>query len=109
VDDAKKAELRRECEISLANAEAYRAPSAKHEPVHMVADAADILSLMSENKSLWEALDEIANPLTYMRKRAGAKGLRLGGMAHSIANSVGYLQGIARAALSRSETKGGEE
>ena len=50
------------------------------------------------------ALDEIANPIKYMRQEAEAKGARLdGGIAIQLSGSANYLQGIARAALAAIE------
>ncbi len=46
------------------------------------------------------ALEEIVSPVAFMQRRAKADGRQLSGMAHSIANSASYLQGIANAALS---------
>jgi hypothetical protein len=49
--------------------------------------------------ALREALEAIADPLTYLRKQAEAEGNQLSGMAYSIANDPEFLKGIARAAL----------
>jgi hypothetical protein len=49
--------------------------------------------------ALREALEAIADPLTYLRKQAEAEGNRLSGMAFQIANDPEFLKGIARAAL----------
>jgi len=46
------------------------------------------------------ALEEIVNPLKFMKERAEANGERLSGLAYQIANDVHYLQGIAKQALS---------
>lgn len=53
-----------------------------------------------------EALEEIANPLTAMKRRAEAQGHRLSGMAYSIANSADHLQGIARNAIAAAGAAG---
>lgn len=79
------------------------------ERLRAIADRADV---GAENlfEELWSeaeqdctgyrnALEEIVNPLKFMRQRAEAEGMRLSGMAYEIANSVSHLQGIAKAAL----------
>jgi len=48
-----------------------------------------------------EALKDVCNPLAALRRDAEAKGAKLSGMAYEIANSLSYVQGIARAALER--------
>jgi hypothetical protein len=49
------------------------------------------------------AIEEIVSPLKFMQERAKADGRRLSGMAYSIANDPGYLQTIARRALSEAK------
>lgn len=46
-----------------------------------------------------EALEEVADPIQAMRRRAEAEGSRLSGMAYSISNDIHYVKEIARAAL----------
>lgn len=48
---------------------------------------------------LRQALEDVASPLGEMRRKAGAKGRTLPGMAYIIANDIAYVQRIARAAL----------
>jgi hypothetical protein len=50
---------------------------------------------------LVEALKDILNPVGALQREADAAGSQLNGMAYSIANSVSFLQDIARRALSR--------
>lgn len=45
------------------------------------------------------ALEEIANPIKFLRERAEEEGGRLNSMAHSITHEPNYLQAIARNAL----------
>ena len=60
--------------------------------------------LRASNAMLMEALDEIVNPISYMRKRAAALGGVLNdSMALNIANSAAHLQSIARAAIAKAE------
>jgi chromosome segregation ATPase len=62
----------------------------------------------AEAERLTVALEEIVNPLKFMQARAEAEGARLSGMAHTIANSVEHLKGIARAALTPAPSKEGD-
>lgn len=50
-------------------------------------------------KLLREALEEIVEPVKFMKQRADAEGNQLSGMAWSIARETSYLQSIARQAL----------
>lgn len=52
-----------------------------------------------------QALEDVCDPLGYLRRRAEAEGSRLGGMAYAIANDIGTLQRIARDALSTAQTE----
>ncbi len=54
---------------------------------------------MKENNRLRLALEEIVNPLKFLRQRAEKEGLLLNEMAYSITHDVSYLQDIARKAL----------
>lgn len=54
-----------------------------------------------DNARLRKALEEIVNPLPVMQERAKAEGRQLSGMAYGIANSVSYLQDIAKQALTK--------
>lgn len=47
------------------------------------------------------ALEEIVNPLKFIRERAEANGDHLSDRAYSIANDLNYVQQIARTALSK--------
>ncbi|PZU75583.1 MAG: hypothetical protein DI530_15135 [Sphingomonas sp.] len=47
-----------------------------------------------------QALEDVCNPLGYLRRKAEAEGNRLGGMAYAIANDIATVQQIARDALS---------
>ena len=59
------------------------------------------LAAADEIERLRAALEEIVNPLAAMQNRARAEGRQLSGMAYSIANSVSYLQDIAKQALAK--------
>ena len=50
-------------------------------------------------EQLKQALEDVCNPLAYLKRMAEAEGAKLGGMAYSIANDIATVQGIARAAL----------
>ena len=57
--------------------------------------------LKRENSRLRNALDRIANPISWMRRDAEEQGARLDGhMAAQLANSASYLQQIAERTLS---------
>lgn len=60
----------------------------------------EMARLQAENERLRLALEEIVNPLKFMRERAEAEGLQLSGMAYSISESVSHLRDIAKRALS---------
>lgn len=67
-----------------------------------LANAAFIVQCVNAHDELVEALEEIVNPVKFMRDRAEADGRKLdGAMAYSLANDIGYLRGIARAALEK--------
>lgn len=58
----------------------------------------------AECEGLRAALEEIANPLDTMRRRAAETGRRLdGAIANTLANDANHLKQIARAALSQKE------
>lgn len=60
--------------------------------------------LQRERDQAVEALREITNPIAAMQQRAEDLGAKLdGAVAFQLANDVGYLQGIARAALAAIE------
>ena len=61
--------------------------------------AATLTALATEVARLREALEEIANPLATMARRAKAEGARLSGMAAVIAQDPEHLKRIARTAL----------
>ena len=56
-------------------------------------------SLAAELAKAREALTDVCNPLGKMRRDAEAQGAVLSGMAYQIANSLAYVQDIAREAL----------
>ena len=59
----------------------------------------------AECEGLRAALEEIANPLDTMRRRAAETGRRLdGAIANTLANDANHLKQIARSALSQKET-----
>lgn len=63
-------------------------------------DAAEITRLRAEVERMREALDEIANPIAAIQRRAKKVGAIVdGGTAVFLSNDVGYLKGIARSAL----------
>jgi hypothetical protein len=53
----------------------------------------------AEIERLRQALQDVVNPIGALQRYAEAEGAKLSGAAHSIANDLGYLQGIARDAL----------
>lgn len=53
-----------------------------------------------EIERLRQALQDVADPLGRIKRQADANGDRLSDLAYQIANSVGYIQSIARDALS---------
>lgn len=55
------------------------------------------------NKKLLYALNDITEPLTYMKRKADEEGLRLSGMAYSISQDPEYLKEIAREAIAEAE------
>lgn len=69
-----------------------------------------VLALFAEREKaaagLLEALEEVANPLAAMKRRAEENGQKLSGMAYQIANSVGHLQAIAIDAISAAKDAG---
>lgn len=70
-------------------------------PVCSAVYAEQPASLSSELDRLREALEEIINPVEFLRRRADAAGSKLDGfMAITLAKDPEYLKGIARAALS---------
>jgi hypothetical protein len=57
--------------------------------------------LNAEIERLRAALQDVVNPLEALRRSAESSGGRLNDRAHGIANSVPYIQDIARIALSK--------
>jgi len=57
----------------------------------------------AERDRLRQALTDVVNPLGALKRHADAQGGRLNEMAHSVANNLGYVQDIAKRALSPSE------
>ena len=55
---------------------------------------------------LVDALENIAEPIKYMKKRAEREGCRLNGMAMHLSQDAEYLKDIARSAISK--VTGGE-
>lgn len=63
---------------------------------------------VDEIKRLRKALEDVCNPLGYLRRLVEADGCKLGGMAYAIANDLATVKGIARAALASSQEEEGE-
>jgi hypothetical protein len=59
--------------------------------------------LIAELTTAREALADVVNPLGKVQRDAEAQGAQLSGMAYSIANSLSFVQDIARAALRSGE------
>ena len=55
------------------------------------------------NQQLLEALQNIANPLRYLRREAEKEGCELNGNALHISNDPEFLKGIARAAIAAAQ------
>lgn len=51
-----------------------------------------------------KALEDILDPLSYLRRRAEAEGNKLSGSAYAISNDIGCLKSIAREALQSSQS-----
>ena len=64
---------------------------------HVLAD------VMLEIERLRQALQDIAEPMAGLQRAAEAEGATLNRNAPDIANNVGYLRSIARAALAEGE------
>ena len=62
----------------------------------------EVKRLRSQNESLTLALEEIANPLAILQRRAALNNEKLNSSAYDIANSPAHLQDIARNALRES-------
>lgn len=60
-----------------------------------------LTALLAENERLREALRDVADPLSYLRRMAEAQGSTLNGMAYQIANDPEQIKRIARAALNK--------
>jgi|InoplaM3AM_1038557.scaffolds.fasta_scaffold08625_1 hypothetical protein len=56
-------------------------------------------ALAAENERMREALKDVCDPLGNLRRRAEAEGKVLSGYAYKIANSLAFVQDIARRAL----------
>lgn len=54
-------------------------------------------------KRLEAALKDVCNPIEKLRRDAEAQGRKLSGMAYSVGNDLGFVQSIARAALTQSD------
>ena len=59
-------------------------------------------------KKLYEALEDVINPIGKLRRDAEAQGTKLGPMAYSIANDLGFVRSIAKDALSNLRARGEE-
>lgn len=53
----------------------------------------------AEIARLRQALEDVTNPLEYLRRYAIRDGHELGGMAYVVANNLHFVQTIAREAL----------
>jgi hypothetical protein len=60
----------------------------------------DIRAWHDEIERLTQALQDVLNPLGKIVRAAEARNAELSGQAYGIANSLSYVQGIARDALS---------
>lgn len=63
---------------------------------------------LEENRRLREALGDVVNPIGKLRRDAEADGSKLSGMAYSVANDIGFIQSIARAALNATSNATGK-
>ena len=54
-------------------------------------------------EALERALGDVVNPLAYLQREAEKRGNQLGPQAYSISRDLGFVQGIARAALGGSD------
>jgi hypothetical protein len=68
-------------------------------PASDAAKDAEIAALKERVAELEGALNDVLNPLGYLKRQAEAEGNQLGGMAYAIANDPGTFRAIARAAL----------
>jgi hypothetical protein len=59
--------------------------------------------MSADTNVMRQALENIANPLAYLRREAEAKGHRLSEMAYQIANDPEFIKSIARDALAQPE------
>lgn len=69
-----------------------------------IAEGADRLEELHEvNKNLLDALNDIVEPLAYMKRKADEEGLRLNGMAYGLSQDPEYLKEIARKAITEAK------
>lgn len=72
-----------------------------------IAEGAQRLEELHEmNRKLLGALNDITEPLAYMKRNADEEGLRLSGMAYSISQDPEYLKEIARKAIADAKKAG---
>lgn len=73
------------------------------------AGAHEIERLTAESERLRAALRDVIDPLGSIRRDAESRGLKLNGMAYSVANDLGFVQKIAKDALSQQKAVNSEE
>jgi len=72
-----------------------------------IAEAAQRLEDLHEmNRKLLDALNDITEPLAYMKRKADEEGLHLSGVAYSISQDPEYLKEIARKAIAEAKKAG---
>lgn len=70
---------------------------------------AENAGMRAENAGMRDALEEVAEPIAAIQKRAKEVGAIVdGGTAVYLSNDAGYLKGIARAALSKASQAEGQ-
>lgn len=69
-----------------------------------IAEGAQRLEELHEmNRKLLDALNDITEPLAYMKRTADEEGLRLSGMAYGLSQDPEYLKEIARKAITEAK------